>query len=244
MPDDIYVIPRLAALYDHFNPPGEDTAFYVELAGAQPLRALDLGCGTGQLACALVERGHAVTGVDPADAMLAVARNRPGGDWVSWIRGDARTLALGAQFDLIIMTGHVFQVFLGDDDVRAVLRSARQHLAPGGRLAFETRNPLVREWEEWMPDVWRGVAEIDGAGEVEVFYNVVSVVGSYVTFESHHCFRESGETLVSESTLRFLSQDEVARQLTAAGFKHVEWFGDWQGAPFDTHSREIIAVAR
>ena len=32
------------------------------------------------------------------------------------------------------MTGNVFQVFLTDDDARAVLATARRHLAPGGRL--------------------------------------------------------------------------------------------------------------
>ena len=37
---------------------------------------LDLGCGTGLLACRIAEEGFAVTGVDPAEGMLRVARAR------------------------------------------------------------------------------------------------------------------------------------------------------------------------
>jgi len=35
---------------------------------------LDIGCGGGGLARALAARGHAVTGLDPAEAAIAAAR--------------------------------------------------------------------------------------------------------------------------------------------------------------------------
>ncbi len=146
-----YAEGRLAALYDALNPPGDDTAFYLDLAGARPLAVLDMGCGTGLLACGLAARGHRVTGADPAAAMLAVARGQPGADQVRWIQTDAAGLSVPTRFDLIIMTGHVFQLLLGDGDVRAALGTLRRHLAPGGRIAFETRNPDAREWQYWTP---------------------------------------------------------------------------------------------
>ena len=72
-----YQSPQIAAIYDMANPMAEDAAFYISLAGPPSRSVLDLGCGTGTLCCALVQRGHWVTGVDPAAAMLAVARSKP-----------------------------------------------------------------------------------------------------------------------------------------------------------------------
>src|SRR6266851_9367342 len=46
------------------------------LAGRGPLDALDAGCGTGFLTFELAARGHHVTGVDFAPAMIAEARRK------------------------------------------------------------------------------------------------------------------------------------------------------------------------
>src|SRR5512137_1832094 len=46
------------------------------LAGRDVLNALDAGCGTGFLSFELATRGHQVTGVDFAAAMLAEARRK------------------------------------------------------------------------------------------------------------------------------------------------------------------------
>ncbi len=68
-PGESYADPRLAALYDALNPSDASTAFYLGLAGPAPARILDMGCGTGLLACEFAARGHDVTGADPAAAM-------------------------------------------------------------------------------------------------------------------------------------------------------------------------------
>lgn len=50
----------------------------------KPARLLDLGCGTGRpIAQFLLEQGYAVTGVDQAENLLALARERlPKGRWL------------------------------------------------------------------------------------------------------------------------------------------------------------------
>jgi ubiquinone/menaquinone biosynthesis C-methylase UbiE len=215
-----YADTRLAALYDALNPPGDDTEFYLSLPGKPPQTILDMGCGTGLLACAFAARGHQVTGADPAAAMLAVARGRPGGDQVRWIETDAAGLSVRTRFDLVVLTGHVFQLLLGDDDVRAALDTLGRHLAPGGRIAFETRNPEVREWQYWTP----------------------RVTGPLVSYET--CIRfPDGERVVVPDTLRFMDQAELAGFLTEAGLADVTWYGDWDRSPVGPASPEIIAIA-
>jgi SAM-dependent methyltransferase len=262
MPCASYTDPRLAAVYDTLNPPAEDTAFYLELAGPAAQRApqtapqtapktvLDMGCGTGRLARDFAARGHRVIGADPAAAMLDIARSRPGsgpgGGNVTWIETDAAGLAVDTRFDLVIMTGHVFQVFLDDREVRAALGALRRHLAPGGRLAFETRNPAVRDWEEWTPAETHERLQVPGLGAVEVHYDIRAVEGALVTFETHFRFAADdppGDVAVAPSTLRFMSRDELAAFLAEAGFGEVTWYGDWDRLSPTPASPEIIVIA-
>ncbi len=243
MDDALYSDPELVALYDALNPLGEDSEFYRR--AVPPARSLlDLGCGTGLLTCDLAAGLERVTGVEPSPAMLAVARARPGADRVQWIEADAQRLALGERFDLVLMTGHVFQVFLDDAAIARALRVAYEHLALGGRLLFESRNPLVRAWEGWTPEASRTRVNVAGWGAVEVHHRLLSVEADLIRFETVYRVTKTAQTKVSKSTLRFLPQEAIARHLTAAGFGGVNWFGDWTGGPCMADSRELIAVAK
>lgn len=243
MPDLHYLDPRLAALYDHLNPLGAGDAFYLDLAGPAPKRVLDVGCGTGALACAFAARGHEVTGIDPAPAMLDHGRNRSNGRSVRWLDGDARRFRLEETFDFILMTGHAFQVFLTDADIAAALATLRQHLAPGGCLAFETRNPLAREWDGWGgPPGAADRVEVPGLGPVEVRYEITGEAAGCVDFASHYRFLARGETVVTQSRLRFLGQAELAAALQRAGLRATAWYGDWDRAPYRPESPEIIVA--
>ena len=243
-----YADQRLAVLYVALNPPGAETGFYLGLAsetsgpGGRPARVLDMGCGTGRLACELAARGHQVTGADPAPAMLGVARARPGGDQVRWIETDAAHLAGPTRFDLIVLTGHVFQLLLEDSAVRAALGALSQQLAPGGRLAFGTRNPAVREWQYWSPRHTRLQVQADGLA-AEVHYDISGVSGELVSYETWFRFAD-GEAVVATDTLRFMDQAQVAGFLAGAGRTEVTWYGRWDRSPATPGSPEIIAVAQ
>ena len=151
MPDLHYEEPSLAELYDLDSGWSVDRDFYLALAGAAPQRILDLGCGTGLLCDAYAALGHSVTGADPAKAMLDVARQKPNGEKIEWVLSSAQDFRSPKRFDLIIMTGHAFQVFLEASDVLATFATMRQHLAPGGLIVFESRNPAI----DW-PARWNG----------------------------------------------------------------------------------------
>lgn len=57
-------------------------AVLAHLAAGQVRRVLDIGCGQGGLAAALVRRGYAVTGIDPQAGAVATARSRaPGAEF-------------------------------------------------------------------------------------------------------------------------------------------------------------------
>ncbi len=103
--------------------------FVADLPTGAPL--LDLGCGAGEpIATWLRDRGFAVTGLDGAPAMLALARARaPEGDWR---QGDMRTLELADRFAGIVAWDSFFHLTAAEQ--RACLPRLARHLRPGGRL--------------------------------------------------------------------------------------------------------------
>ncbi|MCO1659148.1 class I SAM-dependent methyltransferase [Pseudonocardia humida] len=238
MPDAHYEHPRLVGVYDALEADRADLGAYAAIAdelGAR--RVLDIGCGTGVLAVALAAGGREVTGVDPAAGSIAYARQRPGGERVRWVHGDAAAVPDLAA-DLAVMTGNVAQAVVEPADWAITLRGAHRALRPGGHLVFETRDPARRAWEEWTRERSYRSVEVPGAGVVEAWPEVVAVDPPLVTFRSTYVFAVDGTVLTSDSTLRFRERPEVEADLAAHGFT----LDEVRDAP-DRPGREFVFLA-
>jgi SAM-dependent methyltransferase len=240
--DRLFAKPGLAALYDTFCPWAEhgDSAFYLALV-LSANAVLDVGCGTGALLHHAREAGHAgrLCGLDPAAAMLDVARQRSD---IEWVLGDLGSVGWAQEFDLVVMTGHAFQVFVTDDELRRSLAAIRSALTAGGRFAFETRNPQAREWERWVAE--NAVEVVSGGGVVRMAQQVERVEGELVHFTLTFSSPEWERPEVSHSTLRFLDVCALGAFLFDANLIIEEQFGDWDRSPLTDASPEIITIAR
>jgi SAM-dependent methyltransferase len=241
--DRLYNDPALVRFYDLENAGGADIDCCRRLA-ADAGSVLDLGCGTGVLAASLGATRE-VVGVDPAGAMLHVARARAGGGRVTWIEADARGVRLGRRFDLVVLTGHAFQVFLTDEDQRAVLTTIAAHLAPDGRFIFDARNPLVEEWREWTPQASRRRFEDPELGTIKAWNDVThDPKTGIVTYKTHYLALASRQQWSASSQIRFTGRESLQRRLDEAGLAADQWLGDWSAAPYAAASPEIIPVGR
>ena len=131
---------------------GRDRAWkrrLVSMSAAGPqTRALDLACGTGDIAFALADRGAAVVGLDVTLRMIQLARQKAavrGGPALPFIVGDMMTLPFSdASFDLIT-TGYGIR---NVPQIRPAIGEIRRVLRPGGlmlSLDFDRpANPLIR----------------------------------------------------------------------------------------------------
>lgn len=128
---------------------------------SQPVRTiLDLGCGTGNHAWPLAQRGYRVTGVDRSPEMLVKAQEKaasqipvPASQHPIFHQGDVRQVNLERQFDAVLMMFNVLGYQLSNEDVASTLRAARRHLKPGGLL---------------VADVWYGPAVLKMGTEKRV----------------------------------------------------------------------------
>ena len=99
------------------------------------LDALDAGCGTGFLSLELAARGHRVSGIDFAPAMLVEARRKAAARHlaVRFEEGDAEQLPFApGSFDLVI-SRHVLWTLPHPE---AAIDEWLRVLRPGGRLAI------------------------------------------------------------------------------------------------------------
>ena len=240
MADAIFEEPRLAEIYDALDPVRTDLDAYVDLAHEWRAHSvLDVGCGTGTLACLLAQRGMEVTAVDPAAASIEMARRKPWADRVRWLVGDATSLPVLQQVDLVTMTGNVAQVFLTDEEWQSSLDGLWTSLRPGGRIVFEVRDPAGEDWRNWTREQSFRRHEVPEIGAVESWFELVAVTPPYVSFRWNFVFAADGTELTSESTLRFRGRDEIVASLEATGFA-VE---DVRDAP-DRPGREFVFIAR
>ena len=239
MADAGFEDPRLVQVYDVAEGDRPDLVHYERIVTEYLAQAvIDVGCGTGTLACRLARSGKTVVGVDPAGASLDVAKAKPGADRVRWVHGDARALGmLGA--DMAIMTGNVAQVFVTDHEWSTTLNAIHTALRPGGYLVFETRDPASRGWEEWTPEQSRKTIEVAGDGPVEIWVQLTEVSLPYISFRWTYRFGSDGAELISDSTLRFRSRDEITTSLAAAGFEVI----DVRDAP-DRPKKEFVFIAQ
>lgn len=106
--------------------------FAAAIAG-EPGQALDIGCGRGDLAAALLERGWQVAGVEPSECAGAIARRR--GVQLVGPTLQAATLSDG-EYDLVVLRHSLEHLPnpLGD------LQRVRDALRPGGRVVISVPN--------------------------------------------------------------------------------------------------------
>jgi SAM-dependent methyltransferase len=240
MQTSLFGDPELVQFYDIENLWADDDRYCLELAVGKKT-VLDLGCGTGRLAAALAS-GREVVGVDPAAAMLTAARQRQGGSAVTWIEADARSVRLGRRFELVLLTGHTFQVFLTDNDQRAVCDTIAAHLAPDGTFIFDSREPSREEWRKWSPSQSLRSIEHPALGRIEAWNDAASEPGSEIVTYWTFYRASDGRVWEAQSRIRFASKSTIGARIEEAGLRVDRWLGNWRGDQWAPEAKEIIPV--
>ena len=118
-------------------------------------KALDVGCGGGLLAEEFARLGCRVTGVDPSEASLAVAREhaRASGLEIEYLTGVGERMPFADEsFDVVLCCDVLEHV----DDLDSVIAETARVLVPGGLYLYDTINrtpvsrlvnTVIQDWE-------------------------------------------------------------------------------------------------
>lgn len=133
----------------------------------EPRTIADLGCGPGHLSAVLRGRwpDAAILGVDSSPEMIAQAQREASDGRTTYVLDDLATWQPERPVDLVISNA----AFQWVPDQHAVIRRLREHIAPGGVLAFQVPNNFVGDSHRLLqelaadPRFATHVGDVDGA---------------------------------------------------------------------------------
>ena len=198
-----------------------DLAVLDRLVQVRGCSVVDVGCGRGDLARSLAERGATVLGVEPDPVQAARNREAPGTDGVTFVEGHAESLPVGdGEADGVIFGRSLHHV--PEAAMRPALKEARRVLAAGGFLyvlepvmqgafsvvmkPFHDETEVRRQAREALADSAPLFARAR-----EVHYEVER------RFESHETFVELFSGLTYNSYGADAVRSETVRRLFEAG---------------------------
>ena len=221
------------------------------LSSGPSRRVLDLGCGTGEHARFLAEKGFEVVAVDASESMLEKAREQPVPPNLRFVAGDLADLGelVDGQFGGAVCLGNTLPHLRSGEALRGFLRGLRQRLAEGAPMLLQLLNyeRIFARGERHLPLNFRP----DEEGEI-VFLRLMESrpEGGVLFFPTTLSFRPDRDppvTVVSSRRveLRGWRWAELEPELELAGFRRRELHGAFDGGAFDpTESRDLIVVAR
>jgi SAM-dependent methyltransferase len=191
---------------------------------------LDVGCGAGRHARALVAAGARPVGLDLSAELLACAK----GAGIPLVRADMRHLPIRPRaVDLVVNLFTSFGYF-EDDAVHArVLRGFADVLAPGGWFALDflnadtVRRGLVAEEVQQL-----------GVGPVRITRELRD--GDRRVVKTMQI--PDGRTFVER--VRLFQPEELESMLTDAGLSVESRFGDYDGGPLRSGAPRTILLSR
>ncbi|CAA9317366.1 MAG: hypothetical protein AVDCRST_MAG68-2729 [uncultured Gemmatimonadetes bacterium] len=230
-------------LYRDFLTPertAREVAGIREMVPLEPgAEVLDVACGWGRHSLALAEAGFRVTGMDLSETLLRRARKRAERAALpaDFLRADMREIPFQGRFDAVLSLFSSLGYFLSDEEDLRVLRGAHDALRPGGFFVLETmhRDHAVAGYTE--RDWW----ETEDGATVWVEREFDAIDGITREWTRWRRGSKSGEKF---HELRIRSATEWSVLLRAAGLHPVEWYGDWELAPFIHSSPDLICIAR
>jgi SAM-dependent methyltransferase len=201
------------------------------LAGREIQSVLDLGCGAGRHTKVLCERWWTV-GLDLSMALLKVARTESPD--APYVRADMRDLPFGDEtFDLIVNLFTSFGYFEDDREHARVLSCVCAATKRGGTFVIDFLNAghVRRELVPYDERVENGIT-IEQTRKISPDDRFV---------EKRIRLRGRGKEYIER--VRLLSEADLERMLSVAGFDVSTRFGDYSGAGWSEDSPRTILFA-
>lgn len=197
-----------------------------ELIVDEPRAVLDVGCGPGTLARALLDSAERIDAVDISPQMLEQARTLPGGDSpkLRWLLGRAEEIELDPPYALITAGRSLHWMDWG-----VVLPRFARLLTPRGVLAIVQAREQNAPWHQELRELTSRYATRSRSRQREMI----------VHLEQAHLFQRLGAYMTSPMTQQQSIEDYIAGQHSRSDFS-LDHMPAEQAERFDSEARTLI----
>jgi SAM-dependent methyltransferase len=227
---------RIAHLYDvdmGRNMRFDDVGFYRRVCAARDGGVLEVGCGNGRILLELQAAGVDAIGIDGSPRMLgelavkAAARHLP----LRACRMDARRLAFGASFDVVLCPYSLVTYMTAEGDAARLLAESARVLRPGGVVVVDAFVPRVVQHTEGFT---RDYVRPWGAGSVVRSKRVTALSPAINRIERRYEVfgpeGESEEVIETCEDIRPFAPHALLRLLADCGFRARETWWNYASA--------------
>jgi glycine/sarcosine N-methyltransferase len=205
-------------------------------------KILDIGCGTGSLAVALGREGYDVTGIDLDSEMVRLARIKAEGlAGVRFSAGDMLDLVrpFGPDvFGCVVCFGNTLVHLNSMKDISSFLVQARTILKEGGRLMLQILN-----YDHVLDHGVRRLPLIENERiKFERAYALDETSG-FLKFRTALTVNDAERIIENEVALLPVRKTELDVVMHEAGFRDLEWYGDFSGNPLKETGLPLICTA-
>jgi SAM-dependent methyltransferase len=231
-------------------PYGRD--FYLALASETHEPVLDVACGTGRILLPCLQAGVDVEGLDLFEPMLKTLRAKAAalGFAPKLHQADMSDFALPHRFAVVMIPFNAFVHNMTQESQIRCLKGCRDHLLPGGVLAFDTffpsletvgapENTRVLEGEFPHPDTGLPIRMYD----TRSFDRVAQVQHSLIELELLAADGSVSAVIRSQVSSRYVYKHEMELLLRLAGFERWDIYSDFERRPLTRENDAMVVMA-
>jgi len=218
-------------------------------------RVLEVGCGPGQHARALVAAGFHVVAVDRSEAMLADATEEPVPEGLRFVLGDMTEVdrAVDGTFGAALCIGNVLPHLTDEEGLSAFAHGLARVLEPGAPFLLQVLgyDRIHDQRVRFLPVAFRPAEPGQREGEL-VFLRLMDPLpdGRVRFYPTTLTLTAGADPPLSlersrEVLLRGWRRAEIEAALRDAGLVPERALGDFEGNPFDPRSsQDLVLIGR
>jgi len=206
-------------------------------------RVLDVGCGTGELAFALRQRGFDVVGIDSDPSMIKRAKERSGGlcgiDFTLLAMEKLKGCFVGSSFSLITCIGNTIAHLRDKNGLLEFSHVAFDLLVPSGSLLLQVLNydMILRRRPVQLPPIVKSNLR---------FLRLYDYSRLPLTILFTTRLEDSNGKLLDERRLELspFTRDDICLVLEKSGFEDITCFGGFDRSEPDEEKLPLVISAR